>query len=88
LPSRRRCWYGMPKLRALCAEYKDISDDDLSKRLYAAAGTPVNEQPSPFQKALPLLGIGIGVPAAALILGCSIVWAFSGFMSTQPSSPW
>jgi hypothetical protein len=33
-----RCWYGVPKFRASFPEYRDLSDDDLTKKLYRKIG--------------------------------------------------
>jgi hypothetical protein len=74
-----KCWYGVAKLQALYPEYKDLTEDDLSKRLYAAAGTPLKAIPPAYEKALPMLGVGAGVPVGVLVLGWALVWAFSGF---------
>jgi hypothetical protein len=76
------CWYEMPKLRTLYTEYKDLNDAQLSDRLYAKAGIPLTPS-RPWTKVMEATEIALGVPAAVLILGWALVWAFSGFRQAQ-----
>lgn len=76
-----RCWYELPKFRALYPEYKDLSDDRLSNLLYGKAGIPLVTL-RPWTKVIQAAGLAIGVPIAALLLGWSMIWAFSGFQPT------
>jgi hypothetical protein len=73
-----RCWYEIPKFRALHAEYKDLNDYDLSERLYKKAGIPLKPI-RPWTKVTEAAGLAVGVPLAVLMLGWSLIWAFSGF---------
>jgi hypothetical protein len=72
------CWYTAKVLRRLYPEYKDITDHDLSEKLYAKAGKPLLH-PRPWAKVRDTAGIAFGVPLAVLALGCSVSWTFSGF---------
>ncbi len=76
------CWYEMPKFRAQYTEYKDLKDDQLSDRLYEKAGLPLTPA-RPWTKMLQATGVAVGIPAAVLILGWSLMWALSGFRHTQ-----
>jgi hypothetical protein len=76
------CWYEMPKFRTQYTEYKDLKDDQLSDRLYEKAGIPLTPI-RPWTKVMQAAGIALGVPVAVLILGWSLMWAFSGFRHTQ-----
>jgi hypothetical protein len=75
------CWYKMEEFRRLYPEYKDVGDQDLSERLYAKAGQPLKHI-HPWESAAKVASLGFGVPLAALVLGWSLVWAFSGFRSS------
>jgi len=72
------CWYDQSKFRKLFPEYKDLSDEDLSDKLYAGTGLP-HRPARPWAKLLGTLGFATGVPLAALALGWSLIWALSGF---------
>ena len=41
--SQNLCWYEQDKFRALYPEYADLTEPELSKRLYAKAGQPLRE---------------------------------------------
>lgn len=79
------CWYPYDKFRSLYPEYKDLSEHELSKRLYARAGKPVIEL-HPWRTVAKTAGIAIGVPLGALALGWSLFWAFAGFKSQHNPS--
>jgi hypothetical protein len=74
------CWYDVPKFRALYPEYKDLKDSDLGDRLYAKVGIPVTK-PHPWNTMAKVIGVAVGVPLAALLLGAALFWAFAGFRS-------
>ena len=68
-----KCWYQVPKLRALFPEFKDLTDDQLSDRLYQKAGiqiTPV----SPWSLIMRAVSIAIGVPLLVLAVGSALGW--------------
>ena len=75
------CWYEVPKFRTLYPEYKDLNDDRLSELLYANAGIPLLSI-RPWTKVMQAAGLAIGLPIATLLLGWSLIWAFSGFRPT------
>jgi hypothetical protein len=77
------CWYEFSKFRLLYPEYKDVSDKELSKRLYAKAGKPLIGL-HPWVKLAKTVTIAIGVPLAFLALGWSLFWALAGFKSPTP----
>ena len=74
------CWYEFSKFRLLYPEYKDVNDQELSKRLYAKAGKPIVEF-HPWIKVARTAGIALGVPVAFLLLGYALFWALAGFKS-------
>jgi hypothetical protein len=75
------CWYEMPKFRALFPEYKDMTDDTLSDRLYVNAGIPTKRLPSLWKTLAITAGKPIGVPISVLALGCAITWIAAGSRS-------
>jgi hypothetical protein len=77
------CWYGMAKFRPLYPEYKDLSDKELSRRLYAEHGVPTRELPNPWVTLGTWAAIGFGIPLVVLVFGSSLVWAFSGFAAKR-----
>lgn len=77
-----KCWYQVPKLRALFPEYKDLTDDQLSGRLYEQAGiqrTPV----SPWALLKRAVSIAIGVPLVVLAVGTALGWSLAGFSGAR-----
>lgn len=77
------CWYEFSKFRLLYPEYKDVSDQELSKKVYAKAGKPLVEF-HPWIKVAKTAGIAIIVPLAFLVLGYALFWALAGFKSQTP----
>ena len=73
------CWYEMPKFRLLYPEYKDLSDKELSSKLYTKMGIPTHDLPNPWMTMLRYAAIAFGVPLIVLILGAALAWGFSGF---------
>jgi hypothetical protein len=78
------CWYEMSKFRPLYPEYKDVSDKELSRKLYADHGVPTRELPNPWVTLGTWASLAFGIPLIVLILGASLAWAFSGFSAKQP----
>jgi hypothetical protein len=78
------CWYDISKFRPLYPEYNDLSDKELTQKLYAAHGMPIREPPNPWVTLGVWASIALGIPLAVLALGSSLVWAFSGF-AAKPS---
>jgi hypothetical protein len=78
------CWYGMSKFRPLYPEYKDLSDNELRRKLYAMIGVELYDYPpNPWATIGMWASIALGVPLVVLALGSSLVWAFSGFAAKQ-----
>jgi hypothetical protein len=77
------CWYSMSKFRPLYPEYKDLSDKELSYKLYASRGVPIRDLPNLWVTFGVWAGIAFGIPLVVLILGSSLVWAFSGFAAKR-----
>jgi hypothetical protein len=77
------CWYTMSKFRALFPEYNDLSDKELSRKLYADHGVPTRDLPNPWVTLGTWASIAFGIPLVVLMLGASLVWAFSGFSAKQ-----
>ena len=73
------CWYKMSKFRPLYPEYKDVSDKELSRKLYADHGVPVRDLPNPWVTLGTWASIAVGIPLVVLILGSALIWAFRGF---------
>ena len=80
------CWYGFSKFRSLYPEYKDVSDRELSKRLYAKAGKPLVEF-HPWIKLLKVVSFAIAAPLFFLALGYALFWALAGFKSQPVTGP-
>jgi hypothetical protein len=78
------CWYVISKFRPLYPEYKDLSDKELSKKLHADLGVTIRDLPNPWVTLGVWASIAFGVPLVVLILGSSLVWAFSGFATKRP----
>jgi hypothetical protein len=77
------CWYEMSKFRPLYPEYKDVSDKELSRKLYAEHGVPIRELPNPWETLGVWAAIAFGIPLVVLALGSSLLWALSGFAVTR-----
>jgi hypothetical protein len=71
------CWYTMSKFRPLYPEYNNLSDYELSQMLY---GIRVR----PWATLGMWASIAVGIPLAVLVVGASLVWAFSGFAAKRP----
>ena len=70
------CWYELASFRPRYPEYDRLSNSDLETQQYAAAGLA-----RPAARMLNWLGVAIGVPFLALMLGAAMGWAFAGFRS-------
>jgi hypothetical protein len=73
------CWYQMPKFRVLYPEYNDLSDRELSSKLYADVGIPTRDLPNPWMTMLGIAAVAFGIPLIVLIFGLVLAWGFSGF---------
>jgi hypothetical protein len=82
-PYAKPCWYDLPKFRLLYPEYKDLSDKELSQKFYADQGLPIRELPNPWVTLGVRTAFALGIPLVVLVLGSSLVWAFSGFAATR-----
>jgi hypothetical protein len=74
------CWYKIEDFRRLYPEYKDVSDKALSEKLYEKAGQPLKHV-HPWESVGKIAGVAFGIPLVALLVGWSLLWAFSGFRS-------
>jgi len=79
------CWYAISKFRPLYPEYKDVSDKELSRKLYADHGIPIRDLPNPWATLGTWAGIAFGIPLVVLALGASLLWALSGFAAERRS---
>jgi hypothetical protein len=79
------CWYAISKFRALYPEFQDLnlSDKDLSKKLYADHGVPLREAPNPWVTLGTWASFAFGIPLLVLLLGASLAWAFAGFSTKR-----
>jgi len=80
------CWYAMSKFRPLYPEFKDLSDNELIRKLYADHGVPTRNLPNLWETLGTVAGIAFRIPLVVLILGTSLVWAFLGFRPQTGSS--
>ena len=80
------CWYAMSKFRSLYPEFKDLSDNELTRKLYADHGVPTRDLPNLWETLRTVSGIAVRIPLVVLILGTSLVWAFLGFRPHTGSS--
>jgi hypothetical protein len=81
-----RAGLGIPQPRRLVPrypEYNNLSDKELSKKLYADHGIPIRDLPNPWVTLGMWAAIAFGIPLAVLVLGASLVWAFSGFAAKR-----
>jgi hypothetical protein len=74
-----KCWYQVPKLRTLYPEYNDLTNDDLSNRLYKKAGLAMKETAAPWTSVLKVIAIAIGGPLIILVVGAALMWSLAGF---------
>jgi hypothetical protein len=73
------CWMGLSKMRSLYPEYNDLSNEELSLRVYKKAGLPAR----PWFILLKVSAVVVFVPLAVLGMGVSILWTVAGF--SQPA---
>jgi len=78
------CWYEVPKFRKLSPGYRDLSDQELNKRLYAKAGRPLKEM-RPWTLVAERAAVALSVPTVVLAVGWSLFWAFAGFKGERGS---
>jgi hypothetical protein len=78
------CWYRIDALRRLYPEYKDLSDDVISNRLYQKANIAIKEPAAPWKTLEKMLLIAFGLPLLVLLFGAALAWAFSGFTAARP----
>jgi hypothetical protein len=81
------CFCPLSKFRTLYPEYKDLSDKDLSSKLYAKRGFPVHDLKNPWITVLTDIGFALGIPLIVLILGAALAWVFSGFKASAGTAP-
>lgn len=77
-----QCWYQVGALRRLYPEFKDLTDDAISDRLYKKAGIGLS-----LARPWEVLGwatlIALGIPASVLLLGVALGWAIAGFRTPE-----
>jgi hypothetical protein len=73
-------WHKVGDFRRLFPEYKDLSDDTVSTKMYEKADIPLNPA-HPWQTLDIVLLIALGIPALVLLLGAAVGWALSGFVT-------
>ena len=81
-PYAKPCWYAISKFRPLYPEYNNLSDEELSRKLYDYADPWFRHVP--WATLETWAGIAFGIPLAVLVLGASLVWALSGFAAKRP----
>jgi hypothetical protein len=81
------CWYRLPRFHALYAEYSDLTDDVLTKRLYDKADFKMTET-APWRTVAWVSGLAVGAPLAVLAVVAALYWAIMGFRrDPAPSLP-
>jgi hypothetical protein len=74
------CWYSMTTFRRLYPEYKGLSDDAILKLdPVVRIATKIN----PWETLGAWAAFALGIPLVVLVLGSSLVWAFSGFAAKR-----
>lgn len=72
----------------LYPEYNDLSDKELSSKLYKNVGIiPTHDLPNFWMTLLLFAAIAFGVPIIVLILGAALAWALSGFKAINEIKP-
>jgi hypothetical protein len=71
------------KFRVLFPEYNDLSDTELSRRLYSRFGQDTKPEAAPLKRLGIAMSVALGLPLIVLSLGASIMWACAGFSSTR-----
>jgi hypothetical protein len=71
------------KFRRNYPEYNDLSDNELTRKLYTARGVEFHDLPKPWVTLGTWAAIALGIPLVVLVLGSSLVWAFSGFAAKR-----
>jgi hypothetical protein len=82
-PYAKPCWYEIAKFRPLYPEYKNLSDRELSRKLYADHGIPTRDLPTPWATLGTWAAIAFGIPLAVLAFGASLLWGMSGFAAER-----
>jgi hypothetical protein len=83
------CWYSLSKFRTFYPEYNDLEDGDLIRKLHANLDLRTFDDliaervPQPWTTIGVWAIIAFGIPLAVLLLGASLVWAFSGFSAKR-----
>jgi len=78
------CWYAVSRFRRLYPEYNDLSDKELTRKLYALRGiTAASDLLNPWATLGTWAIIAFGIPLAVLVLGASLVWAVSGLAAKR-----
>jgi hypothetical protein len=75
------CFYTVENFRRLFPEYKDLSREDLSKKLYAKLDWAPAFDGDRFEHTKTVTSAALIPPLATLLCGSLIFWAFAGFSS-------
>jgi hypothetical protein len=71
------------KYRELYPEGRNVSDNDLSRRIYTEMGQPRKELPNPWVTMAWWAAFAVGVPLVVLAVGSALVWALAGFAAPR-----
>lgn len=79
------CWYAISKFRPLYPELRNLSDKELSAKLYdeLLSDAPWAD-PAPWTSLAIWCGFAVGIPLGVLVFGFAIAWVISGFAYTKP----
>jgi hypothetical protein len=76
------CWFEMSKFRRLYPEFNNLSDKQLSSKLYSELLPDAPWVKNPWTALRMWAAIGVGIPLSVLIVGAALGWAFSGFAAS------
>jgi len=79
LAQNGRCWYDLRKFREQHPEYKDLNSNQLFDRFCEHVGISMKLVFNPWATLMKVAGMAMGIPIAVLIVGWSLLWAYSGF---------
>lgn len=73
------CWYGLPRFRALYPEYADLSDSDLTNKLYQKIDPNYSPNSGVIRAVTNLAAQALLPPLGLLIAGIAVAWVAAGF---------
>lgn len=77
------CWYELPNFRKLYTEYNDLSDQELTDKLYHAVGIPLSPV-HPWTMLLKVVTVALGIPILTFFFGRLTFWVMAGFKDKRP----